>query len=211
MYCPHSSDIPGAPTDLKATEVRVETITIAWKPPASDGGSRIKAYIIERRDAQCNYWVNVGSVDGAKTHYPVPNLTVGCNYYFRVYAENDMGVSEPCTMFSPVLAAHDQYGKGVITARVCVSFLHLVMSARCQFVSSTILLQYSATTLVFLVFYALVIQMLVMIDGSFVSLLDYLYNQLEVGQMAYHTLMFLVINIIIPFEYPVAMSFYIST
>ena len=146
-YCRSFSDIPGAPTDLKATEVRVETITIAWKPPASDGGSRIKAYIIERRDAQCNYWVNVGSVDGAKTHYPVPNLTVGCNYYFRVYAENDMGVSEPCTMFSPVLAAHDQYGKCVIVVRVCVTRLHLVTSVCRLFVSFTILLQCSAITL----------------------------------------------------------------
>lgn len=123
-YCISHLDIPGAPTDLKATDVRVETIAISWKKPASDGGARIKAYIIERRDAQCNYWVNVGSVDGAKTDYTVPNLTPGVNYYFRVFAENDMGVSEPCTMFSAVEAAHDQYGKCVSVTVICVLLRH---------------------------------------------------------------------------------------
>ena len=61
-----------------------------------------------------------------------------------------MGVSEPCTMFSPVLAAHDQYGKGVIVARAWVSFLHLVTSVCRKLVYSSLLLQCSAITLVFI-------------------------------------------------------------
>ena len=82
--------------------MRVETTTISWKPPKCDGGSRVKAYIIERRDAACNFWTQAGSVDGGKTSYHVPNLTTDQEYYFRVYAENDMGVSEPVTMTAPV-------------------------------------------------------------------------------------------------------------
>ena len=97
------SDVPSAPTNLRATDVYTDSIGIEWNKPTSDGGSKIIAYIIERRDPIRNFWCNVGSVDGNKTNYAVP-VVPGTEYWFRVTAENDMGVSEPISMNVPVKA-----------------------------------------------------------------------------------------------------------
>lgn len=61
-------------------------------------------------------WVKVSSfVRG--THYEVMGLEPNRNYYFRVRAENQYGVSEPLNRDDPVLATYqftvpDPPGKG---------------------------------------------------------------------------------------------------
>jgi len=88
--------------NLRATQVSGDGVTLDWSKPRSDGGSPLTGYAIERRDAASNYWTRVGSVDHRKTSFVVTNLRPGADYFLQVLAENDIGVSDPCTLSSPV-------------------------------------------------------------------------------------------------------------
>lgn len=95
-------DVPGAPSNLRASDVHPESVTLDWTKPRSDGSSPITSYIIERREALSNYWTQAGTVDGHRTNFTIPNLRPGTEYHFRVFAENEMGVSEPCTISTAI-------------------------------------------------------------------------------------------------------------
>ena len=77
-------------------------MTLDWTKPRSDGGSALTGYVIERRDPASSYWTRVGSVDHRRTTYVVANLRPGAEYQLQVLAENDIGVSDPCTLAAPV-------------------------------------------------------------------------------------------------------------
>lgn len=98
------TDVPGQPTGpIEILEVRQERAKFAWKPPKDNGGSEIKSYIIERRDAGRSMWMKVGSVDGNTLEYTVSGLTTGKECFFRVSAENEVGISEPLEIDSAVI------------------------------------------------------------------------------------------------------------
>jgi titin len=76
------------------TSVTKESATISWEPSTDDRGSAIKSYIIEKRDASRNNWIGIGQVDADKRSFTIPKLWEGCDYYFRVAAENAVGPSD---------------------------------------------------------------------------------------------------------------------
>ncbi len=96
------SDVPGVPTNLQATNVTQDTATLTWHKPRHDGGAKIRNYIIERRDTTRHTWSHLAVVDAHKTSYLATGLRDGSDYYFRVFAENDMGVGEACEMLRPI-------------------------------------------------------------------------------------------------------------
>lgn len=63
----------------------------------------ITNYIVEKRkDQEGEEWVLVSSsVNG--TSCRVPNLTDSARYFFRVYAQNRYGNSDPLELTSPIL------------------------------------------------------------------------------------------------------------
>ena len=96
-------DVPSAPLNLRASHVTADSVTLDWTRPRSDGGSAITGYVIERRDPASNYWTRVGSTDQrAKTTHVVGGLRPGAECHLQVLAENDIGVSDPCTLSAPV-------------------------------------------------------------------------------------------------------------
>ncbi|XP_037307899.2 titin-like isoform X1 [Pungitius pungitius] len=98
--------IPSAPTEVEVTNVTIEAMTICWKRPASDGGSQISGYIIERREKQGVRWVRVNKKPVYDLRVKASGLHQGCEYEFRVFAENAAGLSEP-SLPCPLTLADD--------------------------------------------------------------------------------------------------------
>uniref|UniRef100_A0A3B3HL83 Titin n=1 Tax=Oryzias latipes TaxID=8090 RepID=A0A3B3HL83_ORYLA len=88
-------NVPSAPTDVEVTSATCETMTVCWRRPATDGGSRISGYIVEKREKQGVRWVRVNKKTVYDLRVKVTGLHEGCEYEFRVFAENAAGLSEP--------------------------------------------------------------------------------------------------------------------
>lgn len=101
-------DRPAPPENLHADEFNGTALTLFWNPPKDNGGSDITNYIVEKREPRGN-WTKVSSYVTAP-FLRIRNLTVGCEYDFRVSAENMYGVSDPCATPSPIKARHP-FGK----------------------------------------------------------------------------------------------------
>lgn len=71
-----------------------ERITLAWKPPRDDGGSKVTNYVVEKREENRKSWVHVSN-DPKEGLYTVQRLTEGHEYEFRVMAQNKYGVGPP--------------------------------------------------------------------------------------------------------------------
>ena len=67
-----------------------------WKPPKSDGGSKITKYILKKKIKLTGAWEDVDKIDSFETKYRVKKLKPNTEYYFAVFAENAVGISEPC-------------------------------------------------------------------------------------------------------------------
>ena len=83
-------------------EITRTTITISWNAPDYDGCAALSAYVIEQRDEVCNYWQRVARVKPSHQSYTVSSLSEHSSYYFRVFAQNIEGLSEPLTLQSPI-------------------------------------------------------------------------------------------------------------
>lgn len=105
------ADVPTAPEGpLEVTDITSDTALLHWKPPKDDGGIDLTGYIIERRDAKHAVWTKVGSVDGTTLNFKVTGLQEGMEYLFRVFAENEVGVSEPLERDAKVVPK-SQFGR----------------------------------------------------------------------------------------------------
>jgi hypothetical protein len=88
---------PGPPEGLNADRVTRSDVTLSWRPPKDDGGSRIVGYVVEQRHKSESTFREVNS------SFPHPHLSYTCTslreheeYCFRVSAVNDVGRGEPC-------------------------------------------------------------------------------------------------------------------
>lgn len=98
---PDKPDVPQGPIVLDA--LLKNSVIISWKPPKDDGGCLITNYIVEKReDKEGTEWELVSSsING--TNCRVPNLVDSAGYFFRVYAQNRYGNSEPLELTNPIL------------------------------------------------------------------------------------------------------------
>ncbi len=91
--------VPGEPTDVKATAGKTKgTVTVSFKPPASNGGSSITGYTVESpQDGSVN-------VTGKSSPIIVTGLTSGSDYTFTVFATNSKGNGQPSGASNSVAA-----------------------------------------------------------------------------------------------------------
>uniref|UniRef100_A0AAR2KKU6 Titin n=1 Tax=Pygocentrus nattereri TaxID=42514 RepID=A0AAR2KKU6_PYGNA len=87
--------VAAAPTNVEITSVTSEEMTITWAKPIHDGGSEICGYVIERHEKSSLRWVRVNRELEKDLTAIVPKLRRGCEYEFRVFAENAAGLSPP--------------------------------------------------------------------------------------------------------------------
>lgn len=86
------------------TNISKNAAVLNWEPSPSDGGAPISHYVVEKRDASRTNWIGVGRVPADKTTFTVPKLWEGCDYLFRVAAENAVGASDYTELQKPVTA-----------------------------------------------------------------------------------------------------------
>lgn len=93
-------NVPSPPGTPNVIKVGKNYVDLKWERPASDGGSRITGYIIERRDVGGAVWVKCNDYNVMDTDYTVLNLIESADYEFRIFAINAAGRSEAssCTM-----------------------------------------------------------------------------------------------------------------
>jgi len=87
---------PSAPTGLSATAVSSSEIDLSWTAPASDGGSQITGYTIERSMDGGSSWSTIAADTGSGgTAFADTGLTAMTTYTYRVSAINSVGASAP--------------------------------------------------------------------------------------------------------------------
>uniref|UniRef100_A0A3P8SXZ8 Titin n=1 Tax=Amphiprion percula TaxID=161767 RepID=A0A3P8SXZ8_AMPPE len=109
-------DTPSAPQNLKITAVTNEAVTLTWDPPMNDGGVKIKNYIVEKRESTRKAYATVNA-NCHHTTFTVDQLLEGCNYYFRVLAENEYGIGLPIETGESVKVSEKPQPPGKITLK----------------------------------------------------------------------------------------------
>uniref|UniRef100_A0A672IA26 Titin n=1 Tax=Salarias fasciatus TaxID=181472 RepID=A0A672IA26_SALFA len=109
-------DTPSAPQNLKITAVTNEAVTLAWDPPVNDGGVKIKNYVVEKRESTRKAYATVNA-NCHQTTFTVGQLLEGCNYYFRVLAENEYGIGLPIETGESIKVSEKPQPPGKITLK----------------------------------------------------------------------------------------------
>lgn len=107
-------DTPGAPQSLVVKDITRNYATLVWQPPLIDGGSKIKNYIIDKRESNRQGFANI-TTKCSKTSFRVGDLTEGGIYYFRIMAENEFGIGLPVETEESVKTADPPLSVGKVT------------------------------------------------------------------------------------------------
>src|SRR5690606_31218416 len=86
--------VPGAPSGLAAI-ASAGSVSLSWNPPASDNGSAVTDYVVQRATSGAGPWSTVDDGAGTTTTAGVTGLTNGTTYLFRVAAVNAAGTGSP--------------------------------------------------------------------------------------------------------------------
>lgn len=68
--------------------------TLSWEPSESDGGSKIIEYIVEIKEFHETEYRLLGSTIGNVTNILVSEVIKDRAYQFKIYAKNEVGISE---------------------------------------------------------------------------------------------------------------------
>lgn len=83
---------PRAPIDVSG--MNDTSFTLSWEEPETDGGSKIIEYIVEIKEFHETDYRLLGSTNGNVPHILVTNVIKNKAYTFRIYAKNEVGISE---------------------------------------------------------------------------------------------------------------------
>jgi len=97
--------LPGAPS-VSVSDVTSRSVTIQWNPPSNTGGVHLLGYIIEKRISSSQTWERVETVESSVRIFTVENLKEKSEYFFRVSAENEVGIGEASTTDKVSLQTH---------------------------------------------------------------------------------------------------------
>lgn len=105
------SDRPQPPESVHVASTRgPDWIEVCWMRPASDGGSKLTGYVIERRvvsagtepvPIRSTEWTQIGKTGPYEDRLRIRDSLSNTVYSFRVSAQNDIGTSEPTEIETP--------------------------------------------------------------------------------------------------------------
>uniref|UniRef100_A0A0N5D1Z0 non-specific serine/threonine protein kinase n=1 Tax=Thelazia callipaeda TaxID=103827 RepID=A0A0N5D1Z0_THECL len=123
-------DPPSAPGKPEGTNIDGNSLTLNWNRPSTDGGGRIRGYLIEKKEVDSDVWQKCNHHPHPSTSYTVNNLIEDRNYVFRIFAVNDAGNSEPSvsdvvkhtysasgqapTLITPLVDVYGEYGRSIL-------------------------------------------------------------------------------------------------
>lgn len=88
-------DKPSQPGEIDIISVTKDCITIHWLRPELDGGKEILGYWIEFRQAGESAWKKCNKERSKDRQFTMGGLMEATEYEFRVFAENETGLSRP--------------------------------------------------------------------------------------------------------------------
>lgn len=113
--------MPEAPEMPTVREVYATNALVLWNRPR-DGGKPITNYILEKKEPSAKRWSRATRDPlYPATQYRVQDLVEGCEYEFRVMAENELGTGDPSVPSKPILAK-DPIGQ-CHTKSCCISII----------------------------------------------------------------------------------------
>lgn len=87
-------DPPSQPGIPKILEVGGDFAHLEWDRPEFDGGARIQGYWIDKREVGCVAWQRINVALCSTNQINASNLIEGRQYEFRVFAQNEAGLSK---------------------------------------------------------------------------------------------------------------------
>lgn len=87
-------DDPKPPGPVELEENVSGTVTVSWTPSPDEKKDDRLHYMITKRDSVKRTWQTIAD-RLFNNKFTVINIMPGRQYQFRVYAKNDMGLSEP--------------------------------------------------------------------------------------------------------------------
>ncbi|KAB1273391.1 Myosin-binding protein H-like [Camelus dromedarius] len=100
---------PGPPQSIKLVDFWGSSAALEWTPPQDTGNAALLGYTVQKADTKSGLWFTVQE-RCHRTSCTVSNLIVGNSYAFRVFAENQCGLSET----APITADLAHIQKAVI-------------------------------------------------------------------------------------------------
>lgn len=96
------SAVPSPPTaPLEIRSIGPNAVVIEWGIPESDGGAPLEGYNIAIRDIKKTMWMEVGRVSKGVQKYTLRDLQEDHEYLIRIFARNEIGLSDPLESDEP--------------------------------------------------------------------------------------------------------------
>uniref|UniRef100_A0A3B4XAI0 Immunoglobulin-like and fibronectin type III domain-containing protein 1 n=1 Tax=Seriola lalandi dorsalis TaxID=1841481 RepID=A0A3B4XAI0_SERLL len=102
------TDDPKPPGPVELDQNIQGTVTLSWSPSPDEKRDDRLHYMVSKRDSFKRTWRTVAD-NLFNNKFTVVNILPGREYYFRVFAKNDIGLSPPSQ--SPVFGAEKEKGK----------------------------------------------------------------------------------------------------
>lgn len=87
----------------------------SWGTPEWDGGAPLLGYNIAIRDVTKTMWMEVGKVDAHTLKFSIRDLNENHTYMIRIYARNEIGISEPLESDEPFKVEPGEGGTFVLS------------------------------------------------------------------------------------------------
>lgn len=102
-------DVPGPVKNIDVVDTADGEVSLTWEEPESDGGTKIIAYVVERRDIKRKTWT-LATDRADALEYCVGGLQRDNLYLFRVSARNRVGSGQAVETDKPV-QAKNKFGR----------------------------------------------------------------------------------------------------